>query len=248
MLREIFLKNSKQKNIDRKPHLINKEAPFHYVEAYKSLRTNIDFIASTNHYRNIMITSATPGDGKSTTAINLAATMADSGKHIILIDCDLRKGFLSTYLKISRSAFGITEILSGKKTIEEVVFHHADLNIDVLPVGTFPVNPSELIGSSEMLDLIRSLSEQYDYTLIDTPPVSVVTDAVVLGRFVDSVLLVARTDHTTKQALNISRQYLEDVNANILGTVLNGYDAKKYSYYQDGGYYDSYESYGADQS
>lgn len=234
-----------QRKTERRLRLIDETAPFNFIEAYKSLRTNIDFLSSTNNYHSILITGAGPGDGKSTVSINLAVAMADSKKKVILVDCDMRKGSIATYLKIGRSSPGIMDVLSGDKALSEVILHNEDLKIEILPVGALPSNPSEIIGSAAMVSLLRSLSDMYDYVLIDTPPVSVVTDAAILSRFVDGVLLVIRAGETTKQALNLCKKNLEDVNAHILGAVLNGYHVKKHSY---GSEYYSYDSYGENES
>ena len=230
-----MLINKKNARPERELRVIDENAPFPFVEAYKSLRTNIDFLSSTNHYHTILITSAGPWDGKSTVAINLAAAMADSGKRVILLDCDLRKGSIASYLKISRTAPGISSILTGSKLLQDTIQHNDALKFDVLTVGALPPNPAELVGSDKMIALIRVLSELYDYVFIDTPPVSVVTDAAILSRYVDGVLLVVRAGETTKQALNVSKKALEDVNAHILGAVLNDYDARRNRY--GGGYY-----------
>ncbi|MDO4169011.1 MAG: CpsD/CapB family tyrosine-protein kinase [Lachnospiraceae bacterium] len=235
-----LFRTKKQHKNERKLRLIDETAPFNFVEAYKSLRTNIDFLASTNNYHSILITSAGPWDGKSTVSINLAVAMADSGKKVVLVDCDMRKGSVATYLKISRNSPGITDVLSEKNSLNDVILHNDDLNIDILPVGALPSNPSEVIGSMEMVSLLQSLSDIYDYIFIDAPPVSVVTDAVILSRFVDGVLLVVRIDETTKKDLNLTKKRLEDVNAHILGAVLNGYNVKNHAY---GNYY-SYDAYG----
>lgn len=230
-----MLRDKRNPRPERELRVIGEDAPFPFVEAYKSLRTNIDFLSSTNHYHTILITSAGPWDGKSTVAINLSAAMADSGKRVILLDCDLRKGSIASYLKISRTAPGISSILSGSKILQEAIHHNAELKFDVLTVGALPPNPAELVGSDKMIALVRMLSEMYDYVFIDTPPVSVVTDAAILSRYVDGVVLVARAGETTKQALNASKKALEDVNAHILGAVLNDFDARKHAY--GGGYY-----------
>lgn len=248
MLKKLFEKIRHHRFGEKKRHkkeqnlrLIDETAPFNFVEAYKSLRTNIEFLAGTNNYRSILITSAGPWDGKSTVTINLATAMAYNGKKVILVDCDLRKGSIATYLKIGRSSPGITDVLCGNKMLSEVIIHNDKLNIEILPVGALPFNPSEVIGSAAMVGILQSLSDMYDYVFIDTPPVSVVTDAAILSRFVDGVLLVVRAGETTKQAFNLSKKKLEDVNANILGAVLNAYHVKKYSY---GSEYYSYGDYG----
>lgn len=233
-----LFRKRKNEHKERELRIINDKAPFNFVEAYKSLRTNIDFLSSENNYHTILITSAGPWDGKSTVAINLAVAMADSGKRVCLVDCDMRKGSIASYLKISRSSAGITNILDEKAELKTTILYNEALKIHILPVGPLPSNPSEVIGSPKMIHLVQALSRRFDYVFIDTPPVSVVTDAAILSRYVDGVLLVVRADETTKQALNLSKKNLEDVNARILGVVLNDYNAKKHSY--GNGYYYSY--------
>lgn len=240
MLEKFFRKKPEHRN-ERELRLIDENAPFNFVESYKSVRTNIDFLASTNNYKTIMITSAGPWDGKSTVAINLSVAMANSGKRVILVDCDMRKGSIATYLKVSRSAPGITNVMDGSSTLSEVIVHNKELQFDLLPVGALPSNPSEAVGSTAMVKIIQTLRENYDYVFIDTPPVSVVTDAAILSRFTDGVILVIRADETTKQAMNLSKKNLEDVNAHILGAVLNDFNAKNHSY--GSGYYYSYYNY-----
>lgn len=239
----ILSKKQHHHHIERTLRIINSKAPFNFVEAYKSLRTNIDFIAGSNEYHSLLVTSSAPGDGKSTVAINLAVAMASSGKHVILVDCDLRKGTIATYLKISRNSDGITSVFNDGKNLSDVVQHIKGLNFDFLPVGPFPQNPAEMIGSKKMISLVKMLSGVYDYVILDTPPVSVVTDAAILSRYVDGVILVARAGVTTKQALSASKRILDDVNANILGAILNDYDARKDSGYGSYGKY-GYGGYG----
>lgn len=237
MARSLFGKNGKHKG-ERSLRLINKDAPFSFTEAYKSLRTNIDYLATANNLKTFLITSAGPWDGKTTVAINLAISMANSGKKVILVDCDLRKGTVASYLKIERRHPGVTEFISKKVSIRDALVYRKDLNLYILPAGMLPASPAEIAGMDEMGDLIRSLSDVFDYVFIDTPPVSIVTDAAIMCRFVDGVLLVARADETTKQALALARKKLDDVNANVLGVILNDYNAREHSY--GNGYYYSY--------
>ena len=236
-------RNRRSQRPERELRVIDEKAPFPFVEAYKSLRTNIDFLSSTNNYHSILITSAGPWDGKSTVAINLATAMAGGGKHVILVDCDMRKGSIASYLKIRRSAPGITDVMGGKYKLNDVIFRQKELGFDVLPVGALPSNPAEIVGAPVMVQILQLLSGMYDYVFIDTPPVSLVTDAAILSRYVDGVILVVRADETTKQALNASKKALEDVNAHILGAVLNDFDVRKHSY--GSGYYSyQYGKYG----
>lgn len=220
-----------RKNTERSalPLITAKDAPFDFVEAYKSLRTNLDFLMAEKHYHSLLITSPSPKDGKSTVALNLAIAMGEIGKNVILVDGDMRKGMLTRYLKTNLRQGGITGVLADEKTPEETILHREDWKIDLLPVGSLPNNPAELVGSPGMEKLLQHLKTQYDLMIIDTPAVSLVTDAAILSRIVDGVLLVARWDVTAKQTLNLSKKKLEDVNANILGVLLNDYSMKKHS-------------------
>lgn len=226
--------------------LVNEDASFAFVESYKSLRTNLEFIAASKHYNTFAITSAGPMDGKSTVAMNLALTLGESGKRVILVDADLRKASIAHYIGISSRANGITSVLSGESELEDVIVKWPDKPVDVLTVGMIPTNPSELVGSSGMVKILEKLSQTYDYVLVDTPPVAVVTDAAIVSRIVDGVILVARSEETTKQALKNSKRVLDDVNAHIIGVVLNDYNASNHGR-KDNYYYSySYKSYGND--
>ncbi|MBP5459371.1 MAG: CpsD/CapB family tyrosine-protein kinase, partial [Clostridia bacterium] len=164
-------------------------APFNYVESFKSLRTNLNFIAATEKLNTIVLTSAIPGEGKSNTAINLAIALAEDNKSVVVVDCDLRKPSLNRYLKLGRNFKGVTDILTGNATIEDALIQFEDLKINVLVAGAVPPNPSELLSSEPMIQLVNSLKGAFDYVLLDSPPVSVVTDAAILGRLADGAVL-----------------------------------------------------------
>lgn len=234
-------KKKQSRHNGRVPLFTQRDASFSFVEAYKSLRTNVDFVAGTNRCKTILLTSTAPGEGKTTTSINLAFALADGGKKVILVDCDLRKGTIASYMKLGRSRAGITDVLRRKKTLEEAIIHSQKAQPDILLCGKLPPNPSEVLGSEAMISLVGTLAEKYDFVILDTPPVLVVTDAAVLSRYVDGCVLVAKADVTTKIALNNSRAALEDVNANILGVVLNSFDKRNKHY---NGRYEYYGSYG----
>ena len=144
-------KKRKDQPINRKLQIISKNAPFQYVEAYKTLRTNINFMAASNNYRRLVITSSNPAEGKSNVAINLAISLAENGKKVLIIDCDLRKPVMHKYLRITRRASGLTNVLSGEATPADVIVHFSDLNIDVITAGVIPPNPAELLGSARMV-------------------------------------------------------------------------------------------------
>ncbi len=229
-----------KKTAPRQMHIISEAtAPFGFVEAYRSLRTNLSFVSINNRYKKIIITSAIPEEGKSTVIINLAVSLAQEGKKVIVVDCDLRKPILHKYLKISNHSQGLSSILSGQPITEGLITTFKDLKISVLCAGAIPPNPSEMLGSGRMAKLIQALEAEYDYILFDTPPVSIVTDAAVLSRYADGVLLVVRQKHASIDTIKLAIKNLQAVNSNIIGTVLNNFDTKKIG--KESGYYYAYD-------
>lgn len=229
-----------RKLLDNSPLLTN-SAPFAYTEAYKTLRTNLSFASISKQYKKIIITSAIPNEGKSTTAINLAFTLAESDAKVLLIDCDLRNSTIRRLLRV-RPEYkdGLTTLLAGKAVLEDCVFRYPKMNCDVLLAGTIPPNPVELLSSAQMRALLDRLSEKYDYIICDTPPVSVVTDAAALSQFCDGVILVVRQKVSTRDQVWTAKRNLDAVQANVIGTILSCYDMSDdtqavNTYY--GGYY-----------
>ena len=222
----------------RKLFTVGSDAPFQFVEAYKSLRTNLEFLSSAGNCKTILITSSVPEEGKTNVAVNLAMTIAASGKRVVLVDCDLRKATTSRYLRIPRNHAGLTNVITSKDegALAAALVRVKDSGITVLTAGTIPPNPTEKI--------FASLQKAFDYVIVDTPPVSLVTDAAVLCRMADGVLLVVRPGVTTIQSAQLSKKNLEAVNAHILGVVMNGYNGKQsgrrdgYSYAYSYSYYD----------
>ena len=229
-----------KKREHHKLFMVGANAPFQFSEAYKSLRTNIEFLSTADDCKTIMVTSSVPNEGKSNVAINLAITLADSGKRVVLVDCDMRKSTISRYLHIPRDHMGLTNIITGKERtpLANAMVNYKDLGIVVMPVGTRPPNPAELLATKAVESTFDALKQVYDYIIVDTPPVSVVTDAAVLCKYVDGVLLVVRPGITTIQGAQLSKKNLEAVNARILGVVMNGYNVKKAG--KKDGYYYSY--------
>lgn len=206
-------------------------------EAYRILKTNLTFKNIERKLKNIAITSATPGEGKSTTAANLANSMAQSGKNVILVDADLRKptshkifGF-SVFEGLTNSLVEGTDPLSLCKTYQA----HGPR---ILTAGTLPPNPSELLGSRRMKAVLDRLGEDADFVIIDCPPILGLNDSLALAPSVDGFLLVIGSGKVPKNTIMMAKQTLEKVEANILGAVLNGFDVR------DGGSYHSYYSYG----
>ena len=210
-------------------------------EAYRSLRTNLTFSNPDHPPKTIVITSALPQDGKSTSAANLAITLAQQGIKALLVDADLRRGVLNSVFGLPREP-GLTSILTGQSGVTEAI-RTVDLGasgkLDFLPSGAYPPNPAEVLGSQRMKALLEGLEERYDFVILDTAPLTVVTDAAVLGTKADGVILVARANSTEKGALTYSVEQLNNVRAPILGCILNDVD-----YRRDSRYYSSYGKYG----
>lgn len=213
-------------------------APFPYQEAYKTLRTNLKFMALGGDYRRILVTGAIQGEGKSSVSANLALALAETENRVLLIDCDLRKPILHRYLRLQRrQGRGLLGALAGMP-LENCIQHAARYNIDVMTVDFTPPNPTELLGSPKMKQLLEQLAAQYDYLILDAPPAAVVTDAAVLSQYSDGVLLVIRQRYATFQQVRRAVENLRQVNANILGAVLNSYrpegpraERELYTYY-----------------
>lgn len=235
-------KKRKREHPPRNCILVTKEnVPFNYREAYKSLRTNIKFIASTEKASSFVITSSAQMESKSNVSINLAITLAEEKKRVILLDCDLRKPTIHRYLKINTHGKGITNALMEECPVRDVIHHVEELDIDVLPVGAVPPNPTELLSSQRMKEILQELKSSYDYVIIDTPPVSHVTDAAIIGGMVDGVLLVVRSDCAPVEMIQFAIGKLESVNVKIFGIILSRFDAEKAG--GQSGYYYSYKNY-----
>lgn len=228
------------------PTLLTSASPFSYTEAYKTLRTNLSFASISKQYKKIIVTSAIPNEGKSTVATNLAITLAESDAKVLLIDCDLRNPTLRRLLRV-RPEYkkGLTSLLTGQASVEECILTHPKIKCDVLLAGATPPNPVELLSSPQMEMLLNQLSENYDYIICDTAPVSVVTDAAALSRFCDGVILVVRQKVSTREQVHAAKRNLETVQANILGTILSCYDMANDTQAVNP-YYGGYYHYGSD--
>jgi capsular exopolysaccharide synthesis family protein len=202
-------------------------------EAYRALRTNITFSRMERPPRTLVFTSAMPGDGKSTSASNLAITLAQQGINGVLIDADLRRGALHQAFAMDREP-GLSELLLGRAALDDVVRSvelGGDRVLNFIASGGFPANPAELLGSPRMRELLAGLMAPYDTVILDAPPLNLVTDAAILGTLADGVIVVARAAATDRGALAHAISQLDAVNAPILGTILNNVDARKERYY-----------------
>ncbi|HZJ76120.1 MAG TPA: CpsD/CapB family tyrosine-protein kinase [Oscillospiraceae bacterium] len=207
-------------------------------EAYRTLRTNIQFSSLDKPVKTIVITSAGPGEGKTTSATNLAITMAYSGSKVLLVDADLRKPVLHRIFGISNQ-FGLTSVLVSELNYKERILPTYIEGLEILPVGVIPPNPSELLASNKMKQLLSEAREDYDFILIDTPPAAVVTDASILAAIADGTILVCSSGQVPIEGAIRAKELLENVNANIIGVILNKIptDQKNYSHYYYYHYY-----------
>lgn len=219
--------------ISKKPIITvtNPKSPI--SEAYRLLRTNIDFSAIDEQLKILMITSAEQGEGKSTTATNLAVVFAQSDKKVLLMDADMRKPTMHHMFNKS-NRWGLTTLLSGQTTLKEVIKETNIPNLNLITSGGVPPNPSEMLASNKMSSILEELKELYDIVVVDTPPALAVTDAQILASKCDGVILIINSGKLKREIAIKLKASLEYVKARILGVVLNNMDRKStdsYYYY-----------------
>ncbi|MBQ7329967.1 MAG: CpsD/CapB family tyrosine-protein kinase [Oscillospiraceae bacterium] len=235
------------KVLGEEPQLIVDDAPFEYVEAFKELRTNLNFLASRSKTEGkgckILVTSSIPGEGKSTTVINIALALAQGNHKVLLIDGDMRNPVLRKYLRlVQKEETGLSALLNNDVKIEDCLAR-TEYGVDVIANGPMPPNPAELIKSDTMRSLLKGVEGHYDYILFDTPPVGVITDAAALSPLCDGVLYVIRHRFASRKQVHNAIKKLKMVDANILGTILTQYDVPKNSGRRHYGYYHKYNRY-----
>lgn len=209
------------------------------AEAFRTLRTNIQFSGLDDSLSSIVVTSSEPSEGKSTVLINLAITIAQSGKKVLVIDCDLRRPTVHKKLGLP-NAEGLTNLLiQDKESFDEVVLTTKVPNLSALTSGPTPPNPAELLGTKRMKSIIRQLTGSFDMVLIDAPPVIAVTDAQILATIAEGTLIVTSYGATEKFGLVKTKELLDKVGAKVLGVVINKVPEKSEHYYY-GKYYNSY--------
>lgn len=203
-------------------------------EAYRSLRTNIQFSSVDRHLQTLMVTSSSPQEGKSTTISNLAVVYAQADKSVLLIDADLRRPTVQHTFFVSNRQ-GLTDILTGQASVQDVIKETTVPKLSVMPSGTIPPNPTEILGSQKMSLLLEELKQRFDIILIDTPPVLVVSDAQIVATKCDGVILVVDSSRLKRSMAIKARDHLQFVQAQILGVVLNKIPRKhikgSYDYY-----------------
>lgn len=254
--------NRREKSITRRINtLLTDETDFLVKEAYKSARTNIRFaLGSDKKCKTIIVTSSSPHEGKTTTTLNLAIAFAQTDVKVLVIDADLRKPRISRHLSFEKEN-GLSDLLCGLIDIDEAIKHSEKQNIDCITSGQIPPNPAELLTSTDMETLLEKLGERYDYIFIDTPPVTVVTEAAAMSKLANGVILVVRQNNTIFESVDRARESIGMANGKILGYILNdvsgstyGYGSygkygyrrpKRYSYsYSYGNYGYNYDNYG----
>lgn len=205
-------------------------------EAYKRLRTNIQFCGQD--IKTISVTSCVPNEGKSTIAFNLSVSIAESGKKVLFIDADLRNSVLIGRYKISQQIRGLTHYLSGVNKKEDVVYSTNVENLNVTFSGPVPPNPAELLSSEAFKKLLKGVKEEYDYVIIDTPPLGSVIDSAIIAEECDGAVMVISQGNISYKMAQKTMEQLKKSNCRILGAVLNKVDTESKGYY--GSYYGSY--------
>ena len=232
-------KNNRQKRDTRpqtKSMLLSTNSPFTMQEAYKTLRTNVEFSLPGSDCKCIGVTSANRGEGKSTVAINLAISLAHINKQVILIDCDMRLPTVISKLNLSAQE-GLSNYLSGN--IEAIpIMRLNSRGIDIIPSGAIPPDSTTLIKSPAMIDLVTKLKEAYDYVIIDFPPINIVSDAVLISDIIDGYIMIVRHEYSEYTKIQEAIRQMRFADAKVIGFVYNGLDVSK-KYYKMNRYYKS---------
>lgn len=214
-----------------------------FLEAFRSLRTNLEFMRNDKKYQSIVVTSTVSGEGKTTIAANLAVVYGKSDKKVVVVDLDMRRAKLSEYFGLENES-GVSTLLSKKNTLDDVI-QHTEKNVDIIAAGPTPPNPSELIMSDYAKEVMDILRKRYDYIILDTPPVGIVTDAAILMNRADVSLLVVKYDYTKREFVKGLDQLVRDHHLEHVGLVFNGVDLNKKNYDYGYGYgYASSQKYG----
>ncbi|HEX3026111.1 MAG TPA: CpsD/CapB family tyrosine-protein kinase [Clostridia bacterium] len=205
--------------------ILTQTGSFEFIEAFNALRTNLQFASLNRPLHKIVVTSSVIGEGKSTIAVNLAISLAEISYHVLLIDADLRRPNVHKLLGIDNVA-GLTTAITEARPWEKCITKIDEDGLSVMTSGPIPPNPVELLVSDRFKQLISALGAAYDFIVIDSPPVSMITDAAVISVVSDGVLFVIRQDYTSFEAVKTAQKNLENVNANLIGCVLNSFKRK----------------------
>lgn len=239
-MKKIGSKNKKIKYVDKSKNVINNDSKFAIVEGYKIARTNLVFSLSAAENNIAVVTSWSKGEGKSTATSNLAISFSKMGKKVLLIDCDLRRPNVHNLLKLDNSV-GLSEVVGKFKTFKEAV--HSDVLpcLDILTSGSIPPNPSELLASSSFDALINTIRNDYEYIIIDSPPIGVVTDTLLLKDYIGGYVVVVREKVTTHGDIEKTIQNINLAGSKILGFLKVGCTVHEKKHYK--GYYGYYKYY-----
>ena len=206
---------------DERPLVVQVSPHSPRAEAFRQLRTNLQFVEVTDEGRVFVITSSVPSEGKSSTSVNLAITLAEAGAKVLLVDGDLRRPKVAEYMGIE-GAVGLTDHLIGRATLDDVVQPWGAGNLNILPAGQVPPNPSELLGSKAMVALLKTLDETYDTVIIDAPPLLPVTDAAILSKLVSGgAMLVVGSGRINRHQLEAAIKSLATVGGRLVGVIMN---------------------------
>ncbi|CAN0510204.1 unnamed protein product, partial [Laminaria digitata] len=217
-----------------------------FGEAIRSVRTALMLSSVDKPPKTVLITSSIPGEGKTSTSLSIASTAAKSGQRVIILDCDLRNSSLHAYLNVPNQR-GLSDFLAGQAELEDVIEIHPSSTLHYITAGSRAPNPTDMLSSDEMRELIRRLSDMYDMVILDTPPLMAVSDALVLMRDVDRTLFLVRWEKTRRETVLAGIKQALEAGANLAGTVLTQVNVKKHASYDYGDsgyyYYGSYRKY-----
>ena len=217
--------------------VVNRYPKSSVTEAIKAVRTNLRFSSVNKKVKTILITSSIAGEGKSFISANLATIFANSKEKVLLIDCDLRRGRQQEMFdENSFSKAGLSNLLiddKWQKTLKDYIQKTEIKNLDIITTGSIPPNPTVLLESEKIEQVVEEFKDKYDVIIFDTPPVGGLTDALIMSRLADAVLIVARAKKTTIEMLENTKEALKTVGANIVGVILNRVDNKDDKYYKN---------------
>lgn len=229
---------NKKNDAVRADKMLTEDTPFPIAEAYKNIRTSLFFSLATAKSKAIVFSSAEPNTGKSTTCSNLAIAMAQTGARVILLDADLRKPVQHKIFSVPNTS-GLSELLGGFANLNDMIHPNVVPKLDLITAGPVPPNPSELLGSENTDKLLKTLEEHYDYIFIDTPPINVVSDALLFAGKTAGVAFIARQKQTTYRELARAMDNIKNVGGNILGVIMTDVKLEDRPY----GYYHKYKNY-----
>lgn len=230
-----FSGSRKKSNSDERKTLLDKEFPFYIVESYKAMRTNIVFSLSTSEKKIFAVSSADPGEGKSTTSSNIAIALAQADHKVLLIDADMRKPVQHKIFKV-KNKNGLSSVIGKMVTAQQCIHKDVVKNLDLLSAGPKPPNPSELLASEQAEKMMNELSEKYDYIVVDTPPVNVVSDAMGISKSLAGIFLVLKYGETTFDTTEKAMKKIQLADMNMLGFIVNDITGRHH-----GGYYYRYK-------